>query len=111
MLEVRDLRIVFNGKRPVEAVKGISFFLNKGETLGFLGQTGCGKTVTARAVMRLLMDAEVLGKIRIAGRDIYAMKQEELRNIRGRKIAMIPEAYRMSHRLQSERACYKSYLF
>jgi len=93
MLEVKNLKTYFltdNG--VVKAVDGISFDLEQGQTLGIVGESGCGKSVTNLSIMRLIpsppgkiMDGEIF----FEGRDILKISESELRNIRGNKISMI----------------------
>lgn len=92
ILEVNNLCIRF----PIEggdilAVRDVSFSLDKGRTLGFVGESGCGKSVTAYAVLGLVPPPGVIdsGAIRYRGRDIVHMDDEEMRTIRGKEIAMI----------------------
>ena len=93
LLEVRDLRTYFNvmdGK--VKAVDGISFSIDRGETLGVVGESGCGKSVTALSIMRLLdiPPAEIAsGQILFDGLDLLAMPEEKMRHLRGNEMAMI----------------------
>ena len=95
ILDVKDLRVSFHTYAgEVQAVRGINFHLNKGETLAVVGESGCGKTVTAKAIMRLLpepMPAEIKkeSKITFEGKDILAMGEKELRELRGSDISMI----------------------
>lgn len=94
LLRVENLEIIYKTtQETVQAVNNISFTLNKGETLGMVGETGAGKTTTALALMRLLPErtARMLkGKIYLEGRDIMKASEEEMRTlIRGEKIAMI----------------------
>lgn len=95
ILDIKDLRVSFHTYAgEVQAVRGISFHLNKGETLAVVGESGCGKTVTAKAIMRLLpepMPAEIKkeSKINFEGKDILAMEDKELRELRGSDISMI----------------------
>jgi peptide/nickel transport system ATP-binding protein len=89
LLEVRDLRVVF-GKVP--AVNGVSFYVDAGETLAVLGESGSGKSVTAQAVMGILDSppARVTGgQIRYRGTDLLALRERERRRVRGRDIAMV----------------------
>jgi len=87
LLEVRDLRIAFSGK---EAVRGISFELRRGETLGLVGESGSGKSATSLAMMRLLPpSADVSGSIAVAGTDTLTLPEEAMRRRRGQEIAMI----------------------
>ena len=93
LLQVRDLRIHFEmEKEVVEAVNGISFDLMKGETLGFVGETGAGKTTTALGIMRLVQTPPgriIEGSILLEGEDLLAKSELEMRKIRGNKISMI----------------------
>jgi oligopeptide/dipeptide ABC transporter ATP-binding protein len=93
LLDVRDLRTYFHVMDgTVKAVDGISFSINRGETLGIVGESGCGKSVTALTIMRLLdiPPAEIAsGSILFEGRDLLALNDEDMRHIRGNDIAMI----------------------
>ena len=92
-LEVEDLQITYvTDLETVYAVNGISFKLEKGQTLGFVGETGAGKTTMALSLLRLLPERTgrvTNGDIRIEGRSIFEMSDHELRELRGGKIAMI----------------------
>ncbi|MCX7624124.1 MAG: ABC transporter ATP-binding protein [Thermomicrobium sp.] len=93
LLEVRDLRTqFFTQDGVVKAVDGVSFHLMPGETLGLVGESGCGKSITALSIMRLIPSPPgkiVGGEILFEGEDILKMSDDEVRSIRGRKIAMI----------------------
>lgn len=93
LLEVRDLAIHFRSpERVVEAVKGVSFTLERGETMAVVGESGSGKSVTSLALTRLLPTppAEYIsGQILVQGHDVLKMKDKELRGLRGAKIAYI----------------------
>jgi ABC-type dipeptide/oligopeptide/nickel transport system ATPase component len=93
LLHVEGLRVRFQGRRGVEqAVDGISFDLDAGETLAVVGESGSGKSVTALALTRLLPEppaCTVSGKILYRGRDMLSASDEELRRIRGKHIAYI----------------------
>ena len=93
ILTVEDLTIRFHVKRgALTAVNGVSFAINRGETFGLVGESGSGKTVTARSIMRLIPTPPgeiVSGKVTFDGNDIYALDDEEMRALRGRKIAMV----------------------
>jgi oligopeptide/dipeptide ABC transporter ATP-binding protein len=94
LLEVSDLRThftSFGGKRVVKAVDGISFTLNDGETLGLIGESGCGKTTTCLSIMGLLPNAARIagGRIRFQGEELTQKSSREMRRIRGRMIGMI----------------------
>ncbi len=86
LLEVRDLTVRFGGMR---AVDGISFTLDAGETLGLVGESGCGKSTTALALMGLLHGAELGGAALFGTRDLLHLDEAELRRIRGAELAMI----------------------
>ncbi|MDQ6603077.1 MAG: ABC transporter ATP-binding protein [Chloroflexota bacterium] len=76
----------------VKAVDGVSFHVNPGETLGIVGESGCGKSITALSLMRLIPTPPgkiVEGKIVFQGDNILEMSDEEVRNVRGNRIAMI----------------------
>ena len=92
LLEVRDLTVNFTGARGrVRAVAGVSFDLAPGETLGLVGESGCGKTVTAMSILRLLQapPALVTGEIRFQGEDLGRCPEARMRQIRGDHIAMV----------------------
>src|SRR3982751_5533062 len=94
VLEVRDLRVSFpgpNGSR-FHPVDGVSFSLDRGETLALVGESGCGKSLTSLALLRLVPapgrgdDGSV---IRLGDTDVLSLKGEALRRIRGKRIGMI----------------------
>ena len=92
ILEVENLKVEFPYKRQnLKAVNGVSFEIKKGETLGFVGESGCGKSTTAKAVMRLLSETALIpeGSITYMDKDILSLNKEELRKVRGREIGMI----------------------
>ena len=92
LLSVSDLRVEFRTERgTVYAVNGITFELNYGQTLGLVGESGCGKSVTSLALLGLLSRAGRVssGQALYEGRDLVQMSQRELRDIRGKDIAMI----------------------
>ncbi|MFZ2015082.1 MAG: ATP-binding cassette domain-containing protein, partial [Nocardioides sp.] len=92
LLEVKDLTVNFTGARGhVRAVAGVSFDLAPGETLGLVGESGCGKTVTAMSILRLLQapPAAVTGEIRFQGEDLGRCPDARMRQIRGDHIAMV----------------------
>ncbi|MBL0385271.1 ABC transporter ATP-binding protein [Tumebacillus sp. ITR2] len=92
ILEVRNLKTQFHSEtRVVPAVDGISFALQKGETLGVVGESGCGKSVTSLSIMRLLAKGAKIadGQIQFNGRDLLGLTDAEMRNVRGNEIAMI----------------------
>ncbi len=93
LLEVKDLSThFFTYAGVVRAVNGVSFTLDRDETLGIVGESGSGKTVTAFSVMRLVPDPPgkiVAGNIALKGRDLLALKEADMRKVRGNDIAMI----------------------
>ncbi|WP_158942667.1 ABC transporter ATP-binding protein [Granulicella sp. S190] len=91
LLEVKDLSVGFGGQGVVHhAVRGISFEIRAGETLGLVGESGSGKSATSLALLRLLPEgARVGGTIRFDGEDLLALPEEAMRRRRGREIAMI----------------------
>jgi peptide/nickel transport system ATP-binding protein len=91
LLDVRGLDVFFHGANgPVQAVRGLDLTLQRGETLALVGESGCGKSTTALALLRLLAPGAVLrGNIHFDGRDILALSPARLREVRGREIAMI----------------------
>ncbi|MBI4571092.1 MAG: ABC transporter ATP-binding protein [Chloroflexi bacterium] len=92
LLEVRELYAEYgNGPKPAKAVDGVSFALREGSTLALVGESGCGKTTTALAILGLLPypGRVVSGEIHFAGQDLRALPPGELRSLRGREISMI----------------------
>jgi peptide/nickel transport system ATP-binding protein len=92
VVSVENLHVRFAMRdATVSAVNGVSFELEAGKVLGILGESGSGKSVTLRALMRMLPPARtrVEGRIRIAGHEITAMDEDALRKVRGAKVAMI----------------------
>jgi oligopeptide/dipeptide ABC transporter ATP-binding protein len=93
LLEVRGLGVGFQTDDGLlTAVDDVSFSLERGRTLGLVGESGCGKSVTARALMRLLEHPSgriLRGEVRLDGRDLLPLPIEAMRQVRGREIAMI----------------------
>jgi peptide/nickel transport system ATP-binding protein len=93
LLEVRDLRThFFTADGVVRAVDGVSFELAAGETLGIVGESGCGKSVTALSILRLIAPETgriIDGSIRFAGQELTTLSESEMRALRGHRIAMI----------------------
>jgi oligopeptide/dipeptide ABC transporter ATP-binding protein len=91
LLEVRGLQTVFPTKEgTVKAVDGVSFELSAGETLGIVGESGCGKSVTALSIMGLQKPGRIVGgQVLFKGQDLTRLTEGEMREIRGREIAMI----------------------
>ena len=92
-LEIRDLRVSFSTQAGVaRAVDGVSLTVRSGETLGLVGESGCGKSVTALSVLRLLPDPPAAydgGEVIWKGRDLLALPAGELRRVRGNEIACV----------------------
>ncbi|WP_051515615.1 ABC transporter ATP-binding protein [Candidatus Blastococcus massiliensis] len=93
VLEVDDLQVRFTrrGEEPTRAVDGISFSVGPGETVGLVGESGCGKSVTSLAVMGLLprRGVEVGGSVRFQGQELIGASQSTLRGLRGADMAMV----------------------
>jgi oligopeptide/dipeptide ABC transporter ATP-binding protein len=93
ILEVKDLRTYFYTRTGVvKAVDGVSFDLRQGETLGIVGESGCGKTMTALSLLRLVPKPAgriVGGQILLRGEDLLGKNDAEMRQVRGRQISMI----------------------
>jgi peptide/nickel transport system ATP-binding protein len=92
ILEVENLQTHFHSDGGiVKAVDGISFGVEKGKTLGLVGESGCGKSVTAMSILRLVSPPGriVGGRILFAGQDLARLSERELRHIRGSRISMI----------------------
>ena len=93
VLEVRDLRTYFHTEEGVaRAVDGVSFAVGRGQTLGLVGESGCGKSVSAFSIMRLVPEPPgriEAGQILLEGRDLLALDEEEMSRVRGDDIAMI----------------------
>jgi oligopeptide transport system ATP-binding protein len=93
LLEVKDLRVYFHSEEgTVKAVDGVSFDLKQGETLGIVGESGSGKTVANLSLMRLIPEPPgeiVSGSVVLRGRDVLKLSRSELRDLRGKRMAMI----------------------
>jgi peptide/nickel transport system ATP-binding protein/oligopeptide transport system ATP-binding protein len=93
LLQVQELKTYFyTFEGTARAVDDVSFYLNKGETLGLVGESGCGKSVTALSLMRLIPEPPgriVHGKIDFDGINLPDLSMSEMRNIRGNRISMI----------------------
>lgn len=93
LLRVEDLKTYFfTHEGTIKAVDGVNFTINKGETLGLVGESGCGKSVTALSIMRLVQSPPgkiVGGKIYLEGTNLLELKEKEMRKVRGCKISMI----------------------
>jgi peptide/nickel transport system ATP-binding protein len=93
LLSVRNLKVIYtSGKKIVRAVNGVSFDMEKGETLGLVGETGAGKTTIAKSILRVLPNppAKILGgEIFLNSEDLLKYPEKDMLNIRGGKVAMI----------------------
>lgn len=92
LIDIKDLRVsFFTPGGEVQAVRGVSWFLNEGEALGIVGESGSGKSVSVYAVMRLLQHPGRVtgGSIHFNGTDILSLSEDDMRKIRGNDIAMI----------------------
>ena len=91
LVEIDHLNIRFTGERTVHAVNDLSFTLGEGEVLGLLGESGSGKSVTLRALMRLLPKkrTQITGQVKAMGRDVLALNEDELSKFRGQTVSMI----------------------
>ena len=92
LLEVQDLSVEYvTEARTVRAVDRVSFSIAEREVFGLAGESGCGKSTIANAILRLLRDPALIsgGSIRFAGTDVLALTPEELREFRWRQVAMV----------------------
>ena len=95
LLDVRELSVGYytGADRPTPALDGIGFRLDKGQTLGVVGESGCGKTTLARALMAYCRPgAEITGgEVLFEGEDVLKFDTPKLRRLRGRRIAIVPQ--------------------
>ena len=91
IVEMKDVHVRFTGERTVHALNGIDITLKQGEVLGLLGESGSGKSVTLRALLRMLPPrrSEITGTIRVAGQDVFALDEDGLEDLRGGIVSMI----------------------
>jgi peptide/nickel transport system ATP-binding protein len=91
LLEVDDLTVTLNTARgPAKAVRGVSFSLDRGETLGLVGESGCGKSMTALAILGLLPEgARVSGRVGFDGRNLLDLDEKALCHVRGDRIGVV----------------------
>ncbi|SFF23585.1 oligopeptide transport system ATP-binding protein [Paenibacillus catalpae] len=92
LLEVNDLRVNFKVRGgTVQAVRGVNFHINKGEAVAIVGESGCGKSVTAQTLMRLIPSPPAMtsGSIMFKGQEILSKTPKEMENIRGKEMGMI----------------------
>jgi peptide/nickel transport system ATP-binding protein len=91
IVEIRDLHVRFKGERIVHALNGVDISLAQGEVLGLLGESGSGKSVTLRALLRMLPPrrTDMSGSIKVDGQDVMTLPDEELERLRGGTVSMI----------------------
>ena len=93
LLEIKNLHVLYKtDEDDVYALNGVDLDLEKGETLGLVGETGAGKSTIALSIMKLLPDRTGFiaeGEIRFDGKDLVHIKEEEMRSMRGNDISMI----------------------
>src|SRR3990167_9921898 len=93
LLNIENLSVSFLGKKKQqkEAVKDVSFTIHSGETIGLVGETGCGKSALAKALVRLFPKntASIQGRVLLQNQDLLALQEKELQKIRGKEIGMI----------------------
>ncbi|MBQ0133733.1 MAG: ABC transporter ATP-binding protein, partial [Clostridiales bacterium] len=93
ILEVENLATSFKTERgTLKAVDGVSFHVDKGEILGLVGESGCGKSVTSQSIMRLYDEkylASYEGSVRFEGKELLSLSEKEMQRIRGKDIAMV----------------------
>jgi peptide/nickel transport system ATP-binding protein len=91
LLSVRDLRVSLQtAQGQVDALRGVNFEMQRGETLGLIGESGCGKSLTALAIMGLLPErAQVLGSVQLNGAELTTLSDAQLCQMRGARMAMI----------------------
>src|SRR3981189_1924036 len=91
LVEIRNLNIRFTGERTVHAVNDLSLVLGEGEVLGLLGESGSGKSVPLRALMRLLPKkrTQISGSVQVLGRDVLALDEEALSAFRGQTVSRL----------------------
>lgn len=93
ILEVKNLSTTFKTERgPMKAVDGVSFYVNKGEILGVVGESGCGKSVTSQSIMRLYDEkymASYTGEVLLDNKNIFELSEKEMKSVRGGTISMV----------------------
>jgi oligopeptide transport system ATP-binding protein len=93
LLEVKDLKVEFHTMEGVvHAVNGVSFGVPEGKTLGIVGESGCGKSVTVLSIMRLIAEPPgkiTSGQVLFEGKDLLKISKTEMQHLRGQKISMV----------------------
>ena len=92
MIDVKNLKVYFMTRRgPAKAVDNISFSIKEKETLGLIGESGCGKTTAAMSIMKFVKPPGkiISGSVRFMGEDLVPMDEEQIRQIRGKKISIV----------------------
>ena len=92
MLQTQDLKVALDAELGlVKAIDGLTLAIQRGETFALVGESGCGKSMTALALMRLLPEngAVTAGSVRLAGTDVLALPEAGMRAVRGGRIGMI----------------------
>jgi ABC-type glutathione transport system ATPase component len=106
LLEVRNLKTYYYTEDGiVKAVDGVDFYVNSGEVLGLVGESGCGKSVTSLSIMRLISQPGkiVSGEILLEGKDLVKATEEEMTKVRGNRVSMIFQQPQTALCLQSRR--------
>src|SRR5262245_36382516 len=93
LLEVRDLNVAFDTERgQIRPVRDVNFSIYPGQTVALVGESGCGKSVTALSILKLIPQPPgrfLGGKVLLEGRDLLALDERDMRTVRGKDIAMI----------------------
>jgi len=93
LLKVKDLYVrIGRGEQAIRPVDGVSFHINRGETFALLGESGCGKSMTAMSIMRLLPEPAGYiksGQVFLGDDDLTALPESQMQKVRGQRIAMI----------------------
>lgn len=98
MIDIRNLSVTFNrGRKPVKAVNGVSLSVNSGEVVALLGESGSGKSVTMRSLLRLHpKGTSIEGSMRVAGKDVTELSARELADYRGATVSMVFQEPRLA---------------